>query len=51
MFLSQEGQNVYHFDIVEQISQTIHLEKSLSDERENSTFYDNVFNRVKQLTW
>ena len=30
--LSQERQNVIHFDIVEHISQTSHLEKSLSDE-------------------
>ena len=29
-YLSQEGQNVIHFDVLEQIVQTIHLETSLS---------------------
>ena len=42
--LSQEGQNVFHFDIFIQITQTIHLEKSLSNESESTTFYENVFN-------
>ena len=28
--LSLEGQNVFYFDVLKQISQTIHLEKSLS---------------------
>ena len=48
--LSQEGQNVFHFDILKQTSQTIHLEKLLSDESENFTFYENVFNGAKRLT-
>ena len=48
--LSQEGQNVIHFDIVEQTPQTIHLEKSLSDGSEGSIFYGNVFNGARRLT-
>ena len=47
--LSQEGQNVIHVDVLEQIVQTIHPEKSLSDENESSTFYENVFNCVRRL--
>ena len=49
-YLSQEGQNVIHIDVLEQVAQTIHLEKSLSDESESSTFYENVFNGARSLT-
>ena len=48
--LPQEGQNVIHFDILKQITQIIHLEKSLSDESELSTFYENVSNGARRLT-
>ena len=48
--LTQEGQNVFHFDVLKQINQTIHREKSLSDENESSTFYENMFNSARHLT-
>ena len=48
--LSQEGQNVFHFDVLEQIAQTIPLEKMLSDEIEIATFNENVFNATRCLT-
>ena len=48
--LSQEGQNIIHFDIVTQIAQMIHLEKLLSDESKFSTFYEYVFNGAMHLT-
>ena len=38
------------FDVVELISQTIHLEKLLSDDSESSAFYENVFNGARRLT-
>ena len=36
--LCQEEQNVIHFDVLEQIAQTIHIEKYLSAESEISPF-------------
>ena len=48
--LSQEGQNVLHFYVLKQITQIIHLKKSLSDESKSSTFYENVFNGARHLT-
>ena len=39
--LSQEGQNVIHFDFLRQIAFTIHLEESFSNETKRSTFYEN----------
>ena len=48
--LSQERQNIIHFDVVEQIFQTVYLENSLSDESESSTFYENVINGARFLT-
>ena len=48
--LSQEGLNIY-FDVLKHIDQTIHLEKSLSYESESSTFYENVFNDARRLTY
>ena len=44
----QDGGNVIHVGALEQVTQTIYLEKSLSDERE--IFYENVFNDVRRLT-
>ena len=44
--LSQEGQNVIYFDVLEQIGKVIYFEKSLSDNSESSAFYKNVFNRA-----
>ena len=35
---SQEGQNVFYFDVLKQIHQTIHFEKLPSDESESFTF-------------
>ena len=46
--LSQEGQNVFHFNVFEQIAQSIQLKKSLSDESEISTFSENMFNGAKR---
>ena len=46
--LFQEGQCVIYFDVLEQIVQKIHLEKS--DENKSSTFYENVFNGANHLT-
>ena len=45
--LSQEGQNVIHFDVLEQVTQTIHLKKSLSDKSQISTSDENVFNGAR----
>ena len=46
----QGGQKVIYFYVLEQIAQTIHLEKSLSDESESATFYENVFNGERRWT-
>ena len=48
--LSQERHNVIHVDILKQVAKTIYIEKSLSDERESSTFYANMFNGADCLT-
>ena len=48
--LSQEGQSVFHFDVLKRIIQTINHEKSRSDESENSIFYENVLNGASYLT-
>ena len=45
--LSQERQNVIYVDILEQITQTIYLEKSFSDESKSSTVYKNMFNDTR----
>ena len=47
--LSLEGQNHFYFDVLEQITQNIHIEKSLSDESEGFTFFENVFNGARRL--
>ena len=36
--VSQEGQNVIHVDVLEQLAQIIYVEKSFSYETESSTF-------------
>ena len=41
--------NVIQFDVDKQIAQTIHLEQSVSDDREIPTFYENVFNGARCL--
>ena len=47
--LSQEGQNASHVDVLEQVTQTIHPEKLLSDLTESFTFYGNMFNNARRL--
>ena len=47
---SKDRQNVTQVDVLEQIAQTIYPEKSLSDESEFFTFYENVFNGARRLT-
>ena len=50
IFWYNPGQNVFHFDVLKQISQTIQLEESLSDESKSDTFSENVFNGARCLT-
>ena len=47
--LSQEGQNVIYFDVLEQIGSIIYFEKSISYNSKSSAFYKNVFNHASCL--
>ena len=49
--LSQRGQNIFSFDVLKQIRQSIHLEISLSEESESFTFYENMRNGARRLTY
>ena len=48
--LFQEGLNVIHVNVLEQVTERIYPEESLSDESERCTFYENVFNGERRLT-
>ena len=48
LFLSRRTE-YHYFDIIKQIAQMIHLEKSLSDESKIFTFYENMFNGARHL--
>ena len=46
---SQEGQNVIHLTFFRRSLKKFTLKKSLSDESEITTFYENVFNGARRL--